>query len=152
MIIARVLEKLIGLVARVLPLSELRTTMLRTLATATMAIALAVFTHWQSHRFDQIRVLVSSGQTSLHVIAALRSLNLDPRPGSTILLKPETRFYQNEYYPAFVASMVWNDRSLRIYVAGQPHPTQQEIANMSYVVSFNEFSAKLVRAADSNRF
>jgi hypothetical protein len=152
MIIARVLEDLIGLVGRVLTLSEPRTTILRTLATASMAIALAVFTHWQSHRFDQIRVLVSSGQKSLHVIEALRSLNLHPRPGSTILLKPETRFYQNPYYPKFVASLVWKDRSLRMYVSGQPQLTQQEIANMSYVVSFNELSAKLVRAAESDRF
>jgi hypothetical protein len=152
MIIARVLNDLIGLVGRVLALSGPRTTMLRTFATAAMAVALAIFTHWQSDRFDRIRVLVNSGQKSLHVIQALRSLNLRPRPGSTILLKPETRFYQNEYYPAFVASMLWNDRSLRIDVAGEPHLTQQEIANISYVVSFNEFSAKLVRAADSDRF
>jgi hypothetical protein len=152
MIIARVLEDLIGLVGRVLALSEPRTAMLRTLATATMAVSLAVFTHWQSHRFDQIRVLASSGQKSLHVIQTFRSLNLHPPSGSSILLKPELRFYQNGYYPAFVASLVWNDRSLRIHVADQPHLTQQEIANMSYVVSFNEFSAKLVRATDSDRF
>jgi hypothetical protein len=151
MIIARVLEDLIGFIGRVLGLSEPRTTMLRTLAIATMAVALAVFTHWQSDRFDRIRALVSSGQKSLHVIQALRSLNLHPHPGSTILLKPETRFYQNPYYPTFVASLVWNDHSLRIYVAGQPQLTQQQIANMSYVISFNEFSAQLVRTAESDR-
>ena len=151
MIIARMLQDLSGLVGRALTLSEPKTTILRTLATATMAIALAVFTHWQSRRFDQIRVLVSSGQKSLHVIQALRSLNLHPPSGSSILLKPELRFYQNGYYPAFVASLVWNDRSLRIYVAGQHQLTQQEIANMSYVVSFNELSAKLVRAAEPDR-
>jgi hypothetical protein len=151
MIIARVLEDLIGFVGRLLALSEPRTTMLRTLATAIVAVALAVFTQWQSHRFDQTRGLVSSGQKSLHVIQALRSLNLHPSPGSTILLKPETRFYQNGYYPLFVASLVWNDHSLRIYVAGQPHLTQQQIANMSYVISFNESSAQLVRAAESDR-
>src|SRR4029453_17974023 len=134
-----------------LALSEPRTTMLRTLATAIVAVALAVFTQWQSHRFDQTRGLVSSGQKSLHVIQALRSLNLHPNPGSTILLKPETRFYQNGYYPLFVASLVWNDHSLRIYVAGQPHLTQQQIANMSYVISFNQLSAKLVRAAEPDR-
>jgi hypothetical protein len=144
MIIARVLEDLIGLVGRVLALSGPRTAMLQTFATAAMAVALAVFTHWQSHRFDQTRVLVSSGQKSLHVIQALRSLNLHPRPVSTILLKPETRFYQNPYYPAFVASLVWNDRSLRIYVAGQHQLTQRQIGEISYVISFNEFEAQLV--------
>ena len=122
--------------------------MLRTLATAIIAIALAVFTHWQSRRFDQVRVLVSSGQKSLNVIQAFRSLNLRPPSGSSIVLKPELRFYQNGYYPAFVASLVWNDRSLRIYMADQPPFRQQEIANMSYVVSFNELGAKLVRSAE----
>jgi hypothetical protein len=146
MIIARVLEDLIGLVGRVLALSEPRTTMLRTLAAATMAVSLAVFTHWQSDRFDRIRAMVSSGQKSVHVIQALRSLNLHPRPGSTILLKPETRFYQNPYYPEFVASLVWNDHSLNIYVAGQHQLTQRQIGKISYVISFDEFEAQLVES------
>jgi hypothetical protein len=54
------------------------------------------------------------------------------------------RFYQNGYYPAFVASLVWNDRSLRIYVAGQHQLTQRQIGEISYVISFNEFEAQLV--------
>ena len=125
--------------------------MLRTLATAAVAVALAAFTQWQSDRFDRPRDLISSGQKSLHVIQALRSLNLHPAPGSAILLKPETRFYQNPWYPKFVASLVWNDRSLHVYVAGQQQLTHEEIANMDYVISFNEFSAQLVRTAESDR-
>jgi hypothetical protein len=144
MIIARMLSDLIDLIARVAGLTGPRTTMLPTLATAAVAVALAVFTHRQSHRFDRTRVLVSSGQKSLHVIQALRALNLHPPPGSTILLEPETRFYQNPYYPAFVASLVWNDHSLKIYVLGQNQLTEQEIAKMNYIISFNEFQAKLV--------
>ena len=151
MIIARAVQDLIGLVGRVLRLSAPRTAMLQTLAPAAVAVALAVFTQWQNQRLDQTRILLSSGQKSLHVIQAFRSLNLHPAPGSAILLKPETRFYRNPYYPAFVASLVWNDRSLRVYVAGQQRLTQEEIANMDYVISFNEFSAQLVRSAESNR-
>jgi len=146
MIVARVLQDLIGLVGKLLALSKPRTAMLRTLATAAAGVALAVFTHWQNQRLDQTRVLLGSGQKSLHVIQALRSLNLQPTPGSAILLKPETRFYQNPWYPKFVASLVWNDRSLHVYVAGQQQLTQEEIANMDYVISFNEFSAQLVRS------
>lgn len=119
--------------------------MLRTLATAVMAVALGVFIQWQSHRFNRTRDLVSSGQKSLHVIQAFRSLNLQPASGSTILLKPKTRFYQNGYYPSFLASLVRKDRSLRIYVAGQSQLTQEQIANMDYIISFNEFGAQLVR-------
>src|SRR5438067_11822579 len=109
MIIAWVLQDLIGLVGKLLALSEPRTAMLRTLATAGMAVAFAVFTHWENQRFERTRRLLSSGQKSLHVIQAFRSLNLHPSPGSSILLKPETSFYQNGYYPLFVASLVWND-------------------------------------------
>jgi len=151
MIVARFLQDLIGLVGKLLVLSKPRTAMLRTLAAAAVAIALAVFTQWQSHRFNRTRALIRSGQKSLHVIHALRSLNLHPVPGSAILLKPETRFYKNPWYPKFVASLVWNDRSLHLYVAGQQQLTQEEIGNMNYVISFNEFSPQLVRSAESNR-
>jgi hypothetical protein len=148
-IIARMLSDLIDLVARVTGLAGPRTTMLSTFATAAVAVAFAVFTHWQSDRFDRTRILVSSGQKSLHVIQALRALNLHPAPASTILLEPETRFYQNPYYPAFVASLVWNDRSLRIYVAGQHELTQGQIGKISYIISFNEFRAQLVASRNS---
>jgi hypothetical protein len=151
-IFARMLSDLIGLIAKARLLAGSRTAMLPTFATAAVAVVFAVFTHWENQRFDRTRGLLNSGQKSLHVIQAFRSLNLHPHPGSSILLRPETRFYQNGYYPAFVASLVWNDHSLRIYVAGQPQLTQQQIANMSYVISFNEFSAQLVRAAASDRF
>jgi hypothetical protein len=144
-IFARMLSDLIGLIAKVPALAGPRTArMLPTFATAAVAIVFAVFTHWESQRFHRTRALLSSGQKSLHVIQAFRSLNLHPSPGSSILLKPETRFYQNGYYPAFVAWLVWNDRSLRIYVAGQDKLTQREIGEISYVISFNEFEAQLV--------
>jgi hypothetical protein len=151
MIVARMLHDLIGMVGKLLALSKPRTAILRTLATAAVAVALAVFTQWQSHRFNRTRDLMSSGQKSLQAIQAFRSLNLHPVPGSAILLKPKTRFYQNPWYPKFVASLVWNDRSLHVYVAGQQQLTQEQIAKMNYIISFNEFSAQLVRAAESNR-
>src|SRR5439155_15236571 len=100
MIIARMLSDLIGLIARVAGLAGPRTAMLPTFATAAVAVAFAVFTHWENQRFERTRRLLSSGQKSLHVIQAFRSLNLHPSPGSSILLKPETRFYQNGYLSA----------------------------------------------------
>src|ERR1043166_1449075 len=144
MIIARMLSDLIGLIARVAGLAGPRKTMLSTLATAAVAVAFAVFTQWQSYQFDRVRVQLSLGQKTLHVIQAFRSLNLHPPPGSPILLKPETRFYQNAYYPLFVAALVWNDPSLKIYVYGQNQLTEQEIAKIDYVISFNEFQVKLL--------
>ena len=141
-IFARMLGDLIGLIAKVPALAG-RAAMLPTFATAAVAVAFTVFMHCQNQRFDRTRGLLSSGQKSLHVIQAFRLLDMHTPPGSSILLKPETRFYQNGYYPVFVASLVWNDRSLRIYVAGQHQLTQRQIGEISYVISFNEFEAHL---------
>jgi hypothetical protein len=68
-----------------------------------------------------------------------------------ILLRPENRFYENGYYPAFVASLVWNDHSLRIYVDGQNQLTEQRVAKMNYIILFNEFQAKLIATPKSGR-
>ena len=144
-IFARLLNDLIALASRVTALSGLRTAILSTFATAALAVAFAVFTQWENQRFDRTRGLLRSEGKSLHVIQAFRSLALHPEPGSRILLRPEKRFYQNGYYPLFVASLVWNDHSLRIYVENQPL-TEHEIAEISYVISFTEFQAKLLRA------
>jgi len=111
-----------------------------------VAVAFAVFTHWENQRFDITRGLLNSEEKSLHVIEAFRSLALHPKPGSTILLKPEKRFYKNGYYPLFVASLVWNDHSLWIGVEGQHRLTEREIAEINYVILFTEFQAKLLRA------
>ena len=144
-IFARMLSDWIGLIAK-LPALARRAAMLSTFATAAVAVAFAVFTQWENQRFDRTRGLLNSEEKSLRVIQAFRSLDLHPEPGSRILLRPEQRFYQNRYYPLFVASLVWNDHSLRIYVEGQQRLAEHEIAEISYVISFSEFQAKLLRA------
>jgi len=145
-IFARLVSYFIALAGKVPALSGPRTAMLSTFATAAVAVAFAVFTQWENQRFDRTGGLLSSEEKSLHVIQAFRSLALHPEPGSTILLRPEKRFYQNPYYPLFVASLVWNDHSLRIRVEGQQRLDEREIAEFSYVISFTEFQAKLLRA------
>jgi hypothetical protein len=145
-IFARLVSDLIAWAARVPAFSAPRAATLATFAMAAVALAFAVFTQWENQRFDRTRGLLSSEDKSLRVIQAFRSLALHPEPGSTILLTPEKRFYQNSYYPLFVASLVWNDHSLQIYVEGQQRLTEREIAEISYVISFTEFQAKLVRA------
>ncbi len=123
----------------------------RIFATILVASVLAIFTQWENQRFGSVPTsLLSIGQKASHVIQAFHSLDLHPAPGSMILLKPENRFYQNEYYPVFVASLVWNDHSLRVYVAGENQVTEQQIAKMDYIISLTEFQAKLVRAPDSD--
>jgi len=123
----------------------------RMFATILVASVLAIFTQWENQRFGSVPAsLLSIGQKASHVIQAFHSLDLHPAPGSMILLKPENRFYQNRYYPVFVASLVWNDHSLRIYVATENQVTEQQIAKMDYIISLTEFQAKLVRAPDSD--
>jgi hypothetical protein len=125
--------------------------MFRVFATVLVAAGLALFTQWENQRFGgRIRALLSAGQKTLHDIQTFRSLDLHPAPGSMILLRPENGFYQGGWYPMFVAALVWNDHSLRIYVEGQHQLSQQQIANMNYIISFNEFQAKLVRALESD--
>ena len=131
-------------------MSKMSPPIFRVFATILAASALAIFTQWKNQRFDHISTMLGIGQKTLHVIQAFRSLDLHPAPGSMILLRPENRFYQNGYYPAFVASLVWNDHSLLTIVAGQGQLTEQQIAKMHYIISLTEFQAKLVRAPESD--
>ena len=123
----------------------------RVFATVLVASVLAIFTQWENQRFGSVPAsLLSIGQKASHVIQAFHSLNLHPAPGSMILLRPESRFYQNKHYPLFVASLVWNDHSLRIYVAGANQVTEQQIAKMDYIISLTEFQGKLLRTPESD--
>ena len=123
----------------------------RVFATVLMASGLALFTQWEN-QVSRIRALLSVGQKTSHILEVFRSLDLHPAAGSMILLRPKKRFYQNGYYPAFVASLVWNDHSLKIYVDGQNRLTEQQIAKMNYIISFNEFQGKLIPTPTSGGF
>jgi len=50
----------------------------------------------------------------------------------------------------FIASLVYNDHSLRICHEGTNQLTQKEIAKMDYVISVDEFHAELNRAPTSD--
>jgi hypothetical protein len=124
--------------------------MSRVCATVLVASGVALFTQWENQRFGVIQSWLNVGQKTSHVIQAFRSLDLHPVANSMILLSPQKLFYQNGYYPAFVACLAWNDHSLQIYVDGQNQLTEQQIAKMNYIISFNEFQAKLLRAPESD--
>jgi hypothetical protein len=125
--------------------------MFRVFATVLVAFGLAILTQWENQRLDRIGALLSIGEKASHVIQAFRSLDLHPAHGSRILLRPEKRFYQNGYYPAFVAYLVWNDHSLQTYVAGQGQLTEQQIIDMNYIISFSEFELKVIRGPEPVR-
>jgi hypothetical protein len=121
--------------------------MFRAFATLLAASGFAIFTQWENRRFDRVPILLNSGQKALQVIQALRSLNLHPAPGSMILLRGwpyrSDPFWSNGWNTVFIASLVYNDHSLRIYHEGTYQLTQQEIAKMDYIISVDEFHAEL---------
>jgi hypothetical protein len=140
----------------------------QTFAMIVIAFGLAVFTQWENQRSGRIQAMLNSGQKTGHVAQALRSLNLQPAPGSTILLRPKKQFYQSAYYPeyfaslpqdnplrqvilenaprywCYVASLVWDNHTLQIHVEDQERFTEEQIAKMDYVIWFDEFQAKLI--------
>jgi hypothetical protein len=120
----------------------------RVFATFLVAVWLAIFTQWENQRSNRTRVLLGSMQKTIHVIQAFSSLNLHPTPGSTILIRGEP-FFGNDWDPLFVAALVLNDHSLRIYIAGANELSEQQVAEMGYIVSLTEFNAELVHAPGS---
>jgi len=134
-----------------------------------LVCGLAAFTEWENQRFGRNGAFLNSGQKTLHVIQAFRSLTLHPPPGSTILVRPEEYFLENGYYPGFFASLAPNDplreliakrspeywrcvasialgdRSLQIQVEDQHQLTEEQLAKFQYVISLDEFQAKLIR-------
>jgi hypothetical protein len=127
----------------------------RRVATLFVASALAIFTQWENQRLGVSGLNV--GAKTSHVIQALRSLDVHPAPRSSVLLLLKENIFQNKWNLFFLASLVWNDHSLRIWVEGlhEPpqvtwsegihEPTPQQAANSSYVISLSEFEAKIIR-------
>ncbi len=48
---------------------------------------------------------------------------------------------------SFIASLIWNDHSLRIWQDGNQQLKPEQLAKIDYVVSVGEFQAKVIRAA-----
>ena len=92
--------------------------------------------------------VLNQGQKISHVIAALKSLNLQPAPGSTVLLRAKENPFPNRWDALFIASLVWNDRSLRIWLEGAHKLTPGQIAKMNYIISLSEFEAQIIRSPE----
>jgi hypothetical protein len=132
-----------GVAASTMPASTFRI-----VASLMVAFSLAIFTQWENQRFGRPGALLNVGQKVSHVIQALRSLDLHPVPGSTILLKMKENPFPNKWHPLFIASLIWNDHSLRIWLEGVNRLTPQQLAKVDYIISFDEFQAKVIRAPE----
>jgi hypothetical protein len=138
--------------------SKVSARVFRLVATLLVASVLAIFTQWKTQRLG-VRGLNVGTETS-HVIQSLRSLDLRPTSGSSILLLPRENIFQNKWNFFFLASLLWNDHSLRIWVDGLPEPpqvtwsdgihepTSQQLANSNYVISLTKFGAKIIRGSE----
>ena len=120
----------------------------RIVLVSVLAVSFALFTGWENRRLRTVPNLLGLGEKVSHVIAAIDSLNLRPAPGSTVLLRAKENPFQNKWHALFIASLVWNDRSLRIWLEGVYPLTPQQIANMNYVISLSEFEAKILRSPE----
>jgi hypothetical protein len=116
----------------------------RMVATLLVAFALAAFTQRENQR---LRVpWLDVGAKTSHVIHTFRSLGLRPSHGSRILLLLKENLFQNKWNVFFIASLVWNDHSLRIWVENVNELTPQQQANVDYIISVSEFDADVIRS------
>jgi hypothetical protein len=110
------------------------------IATLLVAFAFAAFTHGENQRLAGPWLNV--GAKTSHVIQTFRSLGLR---GSRILPLFKENLFQNKWNAFFIASLVWNDHSLRIWVENADERTQHLQANVDYIITLSEFSADIVQ-------
>ena len=123
----------------------------RIILVSVLAVSFALFTDWENRRLRTVPNLLSVGETVSHVIAAFDSLNLRPAPHSTVLLKVDEQLFQNKWHPLFIASLVWNDHSLQIWLEGQTKITPQQRAKADYIISLTEFEATVIRSPNRQK-
>ena len=116
-----------------------------------LAVAVAVFTDWENHRLATVPQSLAVGQNVRHVIAAFDSLNLQPAPRSTVLLKPDEHIFQNKWHPLFIASLIWNDHSLQIGIDKLNKLTPEQVAAVDYIISLTEFEATVIRSPNGQK-
>src|SRR5581483_6799874 len=116
----------------------------RVAATLVVALALAAFTQ---HENQRLRIpSFNAGIKTSHVIKTFRSLDLRPSHGSSIILLLKENLFQNKWNVFFIASLIWNDHSLRIWVEDVNELTAEQQKSVNYIISVSEFDADVIRA------
>jgi hypothetical protein len=113
-----------------------------------LAVSFALFTDWENRRLATVQHLLGIAQKVSQVITAFDSLNLRPAAHSTVLLKPNEQLFQNKWHPLFIASLVWNDHSLQIWIDKVSKITPQQMEGADYIISLTEFDAKVIRSPE----
>jgi hypothetical protein len=118
----------------------------RIIATLLVASAFAIFTQRENQRLG--RPWLYTGEKTSHVIQTFRSLNLRPTRDSSVLLLLKENIFQNKWNVFFIASLVWNDPSLRIWVENANELTPQQQENVDYIISVGEFQGEIIRSPE----
>jgi hypothetical protein len=111
-----------------------------------VAFGIATFTQRENQRLQMPWRNV--GTKTAHVIQAFQSLNLRPLHGSRVLLLLKDNVFHNKWNVFFIASLIWNDHSLRIWVENPTELTPEQQANADYILSISEVDAEVVRSPD----
>jgi hypothetical protein len=123
----------------------------RVAVVSVLAVLLAIFTQWENQRLGIVRNLLGVGEKVRHVIAAFDSLNLQPSSSSTVLLKPNEQLFQNKWHSLLIASLVWNDHSLQIWIDKVSKITPEQFAKADYIISLTEFEATVIRSPNQKK-
>jgi len=146
MIFAKLISDLSLLIARLPLLHKARVVPLRAGVMLCVVILLGVGTERQNRRYGL--GWLHGGEKTAHVIEAFRALNLQPTPGSKILLT-ENPFAGSSgtgpWAPVFIAGLHWNDHSLAVYQEGQNALNPRQIAEMNYVLAVHEYKIDVIR-------
>src|SRR5439155_797308 len=110
------------------------------------AVALATLTQRENQRLRTPWLNV--GAKTSHVIQTLQTLALHPMHGSRILLLLKENIFHNKWNAFFIASLVWDDHSLRMWVENADELSPQQQADVDYIISLGEFSADVVRSPE----
>jgi hypothetical protein len=121
---------------------------LQALAIALLLLSVAMITQWENQHLGRIQGIFERGETTLRAIKSFSSLAFHPAPGSTILLKSTL---PDKWTPLFIASLVWNDHSLNIWVDGQNELSPEQLAKVNYIIAFTESETTLLRGPESRQ-
>src|SRR5262249_102765 len=115
---------------------------------ATLLVASAIATYTQLENQSLGVPYLNIGAETSTVIQTFRSLGLRPIQGSRILLLLKHKIFENKWNVFFIACLVCNDHSLRIWVQNADEFTPEQQVNVDYVILFSEFHADIIQSPE----
>ena len=85
------------------------------------------------HRYDVYAYLLT-GKENADTIQRLKALHLRPKPGSRVVFLRDPT--PDTYDMTFISSLLWNDRSLKIWQQSQAHFPDGTVAGMDYIIDY----------------